>query len=141
MVILTSEKGDGGESSSVDSDEFMDALCSDEEDKEIKRKNKRALEIVEEARNLKPLDLSDDYRTPDAHKDGGFPLDDAQVIAKYRNAFKDVVKQVGRTIFSGKFNLASVSFPIKCMSDKSMLYLIATLCMHAPHYMTRAALS
>lgn len=77
MVILTSGEGDGDESSSVDSDEFMDALCSDEEDKEIKRKNKRALDIVEEARNLKPLDLSDDYRTPDAHKDGGFPLDDA----------------------------------------------------------------
>ena len=37
-------------------------------------------------------DLSDDFRHPDAHKDGGFPLNDAAVIGKYRNAFKDIVK-------------------------------------------------
>ena len=61
-------------------------------------------------------DLRDDFRHPDAHKDGGFPLNDAAVIANYRNAFKDIVKQLGRTIFSGKFNIGSVSFPISCMS-------------------------
>lgn len=93
MVILTSDENSEAElTSSCDTDEFMDALGSDEEDKEIKRKKERALQIIEEAKNLAPLDLSDDYRTPDAHKDGGFPLDDAQVIGKYRNAFKDVVK-------------------------------------------------
>ena len=37
-------------------------------------------------------DLTDDFRTPEAHKDGGFPLNDAAVIGKYRNAFKDIVK-------------------------------------------------
>jgi len=84
--------------------------------------------------------MKDDYRMPDAHKDGGFPLNDAAVVAKYRGAFKDIMKQIGRSIFSGKFNLGSVSFPIKCMSDKSILYLIATMGIHAPLYMNRAAL-
>jgi hypothetical protein len=62
------------------------------------------------------------------------------VIGKYRGAFKDVVGQIGRSVFSGKFNLGSVSFPIRCMSDKSILYLIGTMGIHAPIYMTKAAL-
>lgn len=61
------------------------------------------------------------------------------MIGKYRNAFKDIVKQLGRTIFSGKFNIGSVSFPISCMSHQSILYLIATMSIHSPIYMTRAA--
>ena len=93
-------------------------------------------------RGWKPIeDLKDDFRHPSAHKDGGFPLDDAAVISKYRNAFKDIVKQLGRTIFSGKFNIGSVSFPIHCMSHRSILYLIATMSIHSPIYMTRAALA
>ena len=84
--------------------------------------------------------MHDDYRIKEgAAKDGGFPLDDAEILAKYRSAFKDVVKQIGRTLFSGKFNLASVSFPIKCMSHHSILYLIATMGKHSPIYMNAAA--
>ena len=85
--------------------------------------------------------MKDDFRHPDAHKDGGFPLNDAEVIGKYRNAFKDIVKQLGRTIFSGKFNIGSVSFPISCMSPNSILYLIGSMAIHSPIYMTRAALA
>ena len=85
-------------------------------------------------------DIHDDFRMPDAHKDGGFPFNDPEVVGKYRGAFKDIVKQIGKSIFSGKFNLGSVSFPIKCMSDKSILYLIATMGIHAPIYMNRAAM-
>ena len=75
------------------------------------------------------------------HKDGGFPLDDAEVLGRYRAAFKDIVKQIGRSIFSGKFNLGSVSFPIKCMSPESILYLISTMSLNTPLYLTRAALT
>ena len=36
-------------------------------------------------KSWQPLhDLHDDFRHPDAHKDGGFPLNDAAVIGKYR---------------------------------------------------------
>lgn len=87
------------------------------------------------------MERSDDYRAPDAWKDGGFPLNDPEVLGKYRTAFKDIVKQVGRTIFTGKFNLSSVSFPIFCMSSESLLYMIATMSIHAPTYMNAAALT
>ena len=124
-----------------DEDAFVDAIDSDEEVLAAIAVKKKQGKIREDAQNFKPIeDLSDDFRMPDAHKDGGFPMNDPAVLAKFRNAFKDVLKQIGRSIFSGKFNLGSVSFPIKCMSDKSILYLIATMGIHAPIYMTRAAL-
>ena len=72
------------------------------------------------------------------HKDGGFPLDDPEVVARYRRAGKSIIKQIGRSIFSGSFNLGSVSFPIDCMSHKSMVYLLATQAIHAPLYLTAA---
>ena len=78
---------------------------------------KEAPKIKQMVDNWEPYsNIKDDYRHPDAHKDGGFPLNDAAVIGKYRSAFKDIVKQLGKTIFSGKFNIGSVSFPISCMS-------------------------
>jgi hypothetical protein len=99
-----------------------------------------ALEIIEKAQNFTLIDLNDDFRMKQGtHKDGGFPLDDAVVLAKYRQAAKEIVKQIGRTIFSGKFNLASISFPINCMSHHSLLYLIATMNRHSPIYMNVAA--
>jgi len=100
---------------------------------------RRAEQIFDLVKNFKGSELTDDYRVPSAAKEGGFPLDDAEVLAKYRQAFKDVVKQIGRTVFSGKFNLGSVSFPIKCMSHQSILYLIATMGIHSPIYMNAAA--
>ena len=84
-------------------------------------------EIIETARAFRPYtDLSDDFRVAGVHKDGGFPLDDPEVVGRYRRAAKDIISQIGRSIFSGKFNLGSVSFPINCMSHKSIIYLIAT---------------
>ena len=78
---------------------------------------------------------------PDVHKDGGFPLNNPETVAKYRKAFKDILGQIGRQVFTGKFNLGSVSFPIKCMCDKTILQLIATMCIHVPTYLNRAALT
>ena len=99
------------------------------------------MEIIESARNLQALTLRDDYRVADSHKDGGFALDDQVVLTKYRNALKDLIKQVGRMIISGKFELYKVSFPIKCMSPRSILAAVAKLSIHAPTYMTAAALA
>ena len=108
------------------------------DESEIVRKRK---EILDLARNFKTIDRSDDWRQPDAAKDGGFPLNDPVVLNRYRTAFKDVVKQIGRTIFSGKFNLGGVSFPIFCMSPESILCMVATMSIHSPTYMNAAALT
>jgi len=32
--------------------------------------------FIERARNVLPLEFSDDYRCPSAHPNGGFPLND-----------------------------------------------------------------
>lgn len=50
------------------------------------------MEILELARNFQTVNRTDDWRQPDAHKDGGFPLIDPFVLNRYRTAFKDVVK-------------------------------------------------
>ena len=97
--------------------------------------------ILDLAKNFRTVNRTDDWRQPDAWKDGGFPLNDPVVLGRYRTAFKDVVKQIGRTIFSGKFNLGGVSFPISCMSPESILYMVATMSIHSPTYMNAAALT
>lgn len=45
-------------------------------------------EYLLEAKNFRMLQMDDDYRSPDAWKDGGFPLNDQEVINKYRKALK-----------------------------------------------------
>ena len=121
-------------------EEFFDAMDSDNEDAEPGEiVGKRMEQVLEMARNFKPNERTDVYRVPDASKDGGFPFSDPAIVNKYRAAFKDVIKQVGKSIFSGKFNLASVSFPIKCMGHKSILELISTMAIHSPIWMNAAA--
>ena len=44
-------------------------------------------------------------------------------------------------ILSGKFELYKVSFPIKCMSAKSILCAVSLLSIHAPTYLNAAALA
>jgi hypothetical protein len=70
-----------------------------EEEEEKKRndpKTKIKLKILESAKRFKPLTRTDDYRVQDAFKDGGFSLTDAAIVAKYRQAGKEIIKSVGR---------------------------------------------
>ena len=88
---------------SDDSDEYLDAYQSDDEDgtkaldhewKEIlKEIEETKVEVFKKAKEFKPFtDLKDDFRLPGVHKDGGFPLDDPKVLGNYRQAFKDIAK-------------------------------------------------
>jgi hypothetical protein len=61
-------------------------------------------------------------------------------MAKLRSSGKEILKQIGRQIMSGKLNLFKVSFPIKCMGDWSMVNAIGTMACTAPYYMTASAL-
>jgi hypothetical protein len=91
---------------------------------------------------IRPIPRSDDYRlVGNVAKDGGFNLDDAVLLAKYRNAFKDLLGQVGRMLLSGKFELYKVSFPIKAMSPKSILYAVSKQAIHSPVFLNAAALT
>lgn len=102
-------------------------------------------DIVEMAKKFHELQQvlpsGDDYRPSDVHKDGGFALDDKEVLDKYRSALKDLIKQIGRMLLSGSFELYKVSFPIKAMSPKSILYAVSQCAIYTPVYLTAAAYS
>lgn len=51
----------------------------------------REEEIMNLARNWKPIDLHDDFRAADAAKEGGFILDDPVILQKLRSALKDLI--------------------------------------------------
>ena len=97
--------------------------------------------FIERSRNFVPIEEDDDYRAPDAHPNGGFPMTDQEVTQKFRNAIKSVISQVGRSLLSGKFNLTSVAFPIWCMAPRSILQTISQVAVHISHYLRAAALS
>ena len=68
---------------------------------------------LEKAKRFKCIDHNDDYRDCEAYKDGGTPLNDQEVITKYRLALKMLISQIGRQLITGKFNLTNTSFPIQ----------------------------
>eukprot|EP00347_Sterkiella_histriomuscorum_P010094 403338699 len=107
----------------------------DVDDQKLKRQKK----IIDIAKTLKKINRSDEYRSSDAHKNGGFALNDQKVIQKYRNAGKELIKQIGKQLITGNFNLTNTSFPIKCMSHKSILEVIATVSCVGPAYLNAAA--
>jgi hypothetical protein len=82
-----------------------------------------------------------DYRCPTASGYGGFQLLDRAITSKLRSAGTELIKQAGRKILSGHFNLTKVSFPIKCMTYATILEMIPTMCSTFPIMFNRAALS
>ena len=75
------------------------------------------------------------------HNNGGFALTDKAIISKYRGAGKDLIKAVGKQIITGKFNLTTVSLPIRVMDHKSVVELVASIGCVGPAYLNAAALS
>ena len=47
--------------------------------------------FIERARNFMPIAEYDDHRAADAHPNGGFPLNDQEVLQMFRNALKSVI--------------------------------------------------
>jgi hypothetical protein len=85
---------------------------------------------------------NDDYRLEkDTHSNGGFALTDKNILAKYRSAGKDLIKQVGKQIITGKFNLTTVSLPIRVMDHKTVVELVASIACLGPAYLNAAALA
>jgi hypothetical protein len=62
---------------------------------------------VERATKFKHYrDLTDDFKSDSAYeKHGGFALRDKELLGRLRSSGTEVIKMVGKKIFSGKFNL------------------------------------
>jgi len=97
--------------------------------------------VVAKAREWAPLPRKDDFRTPDSHKNGGFALYDDEITHRLRSSGKEMLKTIGKKLLTGKFNLTTISFPIKCMCHLSMLHAVGSLGCVFPYYLNTAALS
>ena len=100
----------------------------DEEQDEAERLfQERASQILELAAQFTPSTLTGDYKAEDAGYYGGFECKDKALLSKQRSAATEIVKMVGKKLFSGSSDLTKISFPIKCMTSISTLELMPTL--------------
>lgn len=94
--------------------------------------------FLEEKSNFKNQDYSDIYRPIEANKNGGIDFNDQEVSSFFRSSGLELVKQVGRKILSGDFNLTTISFPIKVMIPYTMLQSCGRSLFQIPYYMSMA---
>lgn len=67
----------------------------------------------------------DEYRLPNANNYGGIDNLDSNGTGLIRTIGWDILKQIGRKIISGDFNLTTISIPIKIMVPLSFLQTMA----------------
>jgi len=79
------------------------------------------------AKNWEVSTLDGAHRCPTAGYYGGFACTDTVLMKRLRSAATEIVKMVGKKLFSGKTDLTKISFPIKCMAPISTLELMPTL--------------
>ena len=73
------------------------------------------------ALQFKPSDRKDDIRCENASYYGGFQLLDDEITEKVRGAIGELIKAAGKAVYNGEFSFSRISFPIKCMLDRSLL--------------------
>lgn len=61
---------------------------------------------------FKFIEDSTDFRHSSGYKNGGVMCVDKELVNKLRNIGKQMIKEIGRKIISGNFNLTTVSFPV-----------------------------
>ena len=83
-----------------------------------KAKNQEIWNLV---KNLAIINSKDDVRCENSYKNGGQICPDPETVKNIRNIGKELIKEIGRKIISGSFNLTTISFPIKSMIPKSAL--------------------
>ncbi len=83
--------------------------------------------------------LKDEVRPENANKStGGIDYTDKKLVSLMRSSGYDVIKQIGKKILTGDFNLTTISFPIKVMLPLSILQSIAKSIFQFPVYLNLA---
>jgi len=83
----------------------------------------------------------DEFRPKYASKSGGIDLNNKELTSFIRGTGVEVIKQIGKKIISGDFNLTTVSFPIKVMLPMTILQVIAKSHFQFPIYINLASLT
>ena len=78
--------------------------------------------FIDCAENWSCIQRQDDYRVEGSNKSGGLSLLDQVVVSKIRSVATEILKQLGKKLLSGNFNLTQVSFPIRCMQAMTALH-------------------
>ena len=73
-------------------------------------------------------------------KKGGIECMDKEAVKTLRGVGWDLIKQVGKKIISGDFNLTTISMPIKVMMPFTILQTIAQSIFQFPYYLNIANL-
>jgi len=82
----------------------------------------------------------DEHRPPYSNtKTGGVDLQSKEQTSLIRSVGWEVIKQIGKKIISGDFNLTTVSFPIKVMSPVTILQSLARSLCNYPIYLNIAS--
>jgi hypothetical protein len=91
--------------------------------------------FAEEVKEFKKKDFKDIYRPKEANSHGGIDFLNKEITSMIRSSGTEIIKQVGKKIISGDFNLTTISFPIKVMVPYTMLQMIARSLFQLPYYM------
>ena len=70
---------------------------------------------------------------------GGIFVNDAQAVDDLRKVAKDILREIGRRIMFGKFDLSTLQLPISAFMPRSVVQHVAMMLSYAPKYYRFAA--
>ena len=82
--------------------------------------------------------FKDYFRPKNSNKKGGIDFNNKEITSLLRSMAGDIIGQIGKKIFSGDFNLTTISFPIKVMLPITILQAIARTLFQYPYYLELA---
>jgi len=91
--------------------------------------------FIEEVSKFKITPFKDISRHKESNKNGGIDFNNKETVSQIRSTGTEVIKQVGKKLLSGDFNLTTISFPIKVMIPISMVQACAFALFNIPYFM------
>lgn len=91
--------------------------------------------FIDSIKIYKPNLYKEFVRIQESNKNGGIDFNNPEITSIIRSTGTDVIKQVGKKLLSGDFNLTTISFPIKVMIPITMVQACAYALFQFPYYM------
>jgi hypothetical protein len=123
---------------SLQKSEFLQTHCSWLSPDTSLDRHLQQQSIIDFATTWTFIPSHDNFRVDSAHKSGGLSLLDPTIVSKIRSVGTEVMRQLGRKLLSGDFNLTQISFPIRCMQASTVLHNTMNTFQMIPLYITRA---
>lgn len=80
----------------------------------------------------------DEFRPEESNKNGGIDFHNKYVTKLLRSTGKEFIKQIGKKLITGDFNLTKIPFPIKIMTSKTFLQATSLSFFQFPFFMNLA---